>query len=103
MNKAAKDTNRKVGGNLQTLRLRAKDNELRFSWVKLQFTERHPSLHIKKAGIKPGESRRGIFMREMDVKLCVIHVEVEFDMRMKADDFTKCSVDSRNFKKWGRG
>ena len=93
MNKAAKDTNRKVGGKLLTLRLRAKDNELRFLWVKLQFTERHPSLHIKKAGIKPGESRRGIFMREMDVKLCVIRVEVKFDMWMKVDDFSKwCSI-----------
>ena len=35
MNKAAKDTNRKVGGKLLTLRLRAKDNELCFLWVKL--------------------------------------------------------------------
>ena len=90
MKKAAKNTNRKVGGNLLALRLRAKDNELSFLWVKLQFTERHPSLQIKKAGIKPGESCRGIFMREMDVKLCVIRIEVEFDMRMKADDFTEC-------------
>ena len=74
-------------------RLRAKDNEIRFLWVKLQFTERHPSLNIKKAGIKPGETRRGSIMREMDVKLCVIRIEVEFDMRMKANDFTNwCSI-----------
>ena len=25
-------------------------------------------------------------MGEMDVKLCIIHIEVKFNMRMKADD-----------------
>ena len=32
-------------------------------------------------------------MREMDIKLCVICIEVEFNMRMKAEDFAKwCSL-----------
>ena len=32
-------------------------------------------------------------MREMDLKLCVIRVEVKFDMWMKVDDFSKwCSI-----------
>ena len=32
-------------------------------------------------------------MGEMDVQLCVVCIQVEFNMRMKADDFAKwCSV-----------
>ena len=43
---ATKNTNKKMGGNLLTLSLRAKDNKFSFFLVELQFTKRHPSLHI---------------------------------------------------------
>ena len=39
MKKAAKNRNKKVGQNLLTLKLRAKDNKFSFLWVVLQFTE----------------------------------------------------------------
>ena len=35
-------------------------------------------------------------MGEMDVQLCIVCIEVKFNMRMKADDFAKwCNIERK--------